>query len=123
MNKILVMRGYYNDIEELDKRECEELLTYSNSDKDKRQARLRIIQLEKLEQARLRVVQLHEEVKKEKAKERKQNQKEHKVNKAKTTNKVLAFSSGPTVWDIFVEIIKIIGVIAFWATIIMAFAS
>lgn len=117
------MRGYYNEIEDLDVRECKELLTYSNSDEVKRQAQFRIMQLEKLEQVRLRVVQLHEEVKKEKAKERKQNQKEHKVNKAKTANKVLAFSSGPTVWDIFVEIIKIIGVIAFWATIIMAFAS
>ena len=119
------MRGYYNDIEELDKRECEELLTYSNSDKDKKQARLRIMQLEKLEQARLRVVQLHDKVKKEKAKERKQDQKEYKVNKAKTANKerVSLSSSRPTAWDIFVEIIKFIGVIAFWATIIMAFAS
>lgn len=121
------MRGYYNDIEDLDVRECKELLTYSNSDEVKRQAQFRIIQLEKLEQDRLRIVQLHDKVKKEKAKERKQDQKEYKVNRAKTANKeresASISSSRPTAWDIFVEIIKIIGGIAFWATIIMAFAS
>lgn len=119
------MRGYYNDIEDLDVRECKELLTYSNSDEVKRQAQFRIMQLEKLEQDRLRIVQLHDKVKKEKAKERKQDQKEYKVNKAKTANKerVSLSSSRPTAWDIFVVIIKIIGGIAFWTTIIMNFAS
>lgn len=42
------MRGYYNDINKLDKRECQELIKYSNSEKEIQLARQRILELEKI---------------------------------------------------------------------------
>ena len=114
------MRGYYNDIKKLDRRECQELIKYSNSEKEKELARQRILELEKIAvqeaKATIRIAKKKEEQNRKPQNRTSQtnSNREHQTYKnAKSdisTNKVSASFEAPnTIWTTVWNVIKCIG--------------
>ena len=114
------MRGYYNDINKLDKRECQELIKYSNSEKEIQLARQRILELEKIA-IRDTKKAIREARKKEEKNKETQNctsqsnlNKEHKVYNNDKSNMSTNSMSTPirdeeSIWTTIWNVIKCIG--------------
>ena len=114
------MRGYYNDINKLDKRECQELIKFSNSEKVIELARQRIIELEKIAIQDAKKAIREAKKKEEKNKETKNSTSESNLNKERqaynnsksntSTNSMSApIKDDNSIWTTIWDVIKSIG--------------